>query len=106
MRDKDRCQSELPPGYAGAFECVADQLFSVENIGPISRLVFTMTQGSIGDTVSHGVETVVRVIVPTETLPAITAALGGSWPIRHGVRTAEGLKVVPGGRDVSCVGSC
>lgn len=106
MRDKNRCQTELPSGYGQATEWVADRLFSVENVGPLSRLVFTMTQGSIGDTESYGVEVVMKVIVPTEALPAITAVLKGSWPIRHGVRTAEGLKVVPGGRDVSCVGSC
>jgi hypothetical protein len=88
-------------------EVVADQLRAVENLGPLSRLVFAITQRGIGDPDNDPYSAdVVNVVVPTEILRAITAKISSAGPPLRAVQGPHGLELVAGGRDVACVGKC
>lgn len=89
----------------GTLELVADQLRAVENLGPLSRLVFAITQRGIGDEDPYSAD-VVNVVVPTEILRAITAKISSAGPPLRAVQGPHGLELVDGGRDVACVGKC
>jgi hypothetical protein len=54
------------------------ELAKIERMGPVSRLIFAVPQGTTFDT-QQSVErfVVARLIVPTEAIPEIVAALRG-----------------------------
>ena len=89
-------------------ELVADQIVRIDRLGPLTRLVFALSNPP--DDGMHPVppDDVVFIVVPTETIPEIRNALLSAGPILKASRRADGaVELVPGGRDVGpCRGRC
>lgn len=89
----------------GVYELVADRLRRVERLGALTRLVFAIQRGDVGDDELTPTD-VVSLVVPTEALSEIAEAIRRAGPPLRAVRTGQGLELVPGGRDMVCTGKC